>query len=389
MYITFRDCWPGVARRLPLRGSAGCVRLLPRPDAVRRPAGWLRPGRTRDHGGMEVSRGDGSVIAVRGCRRARVRPRFCCATGWPIRGCRRTCSRGRRASWDCASWRRTGRASAGPVPVAWAGSRTGWRMPSWSWTRCGVDAAALLGVSRRAGRSQRRARPGLPGRVAQPHAQSRRSARQGGPPAGWRLGSGCRWQAARRAPGFGGWFLGRLAALARRSPRLFLRLATSELPGIDRRALGQPGLRDPFLANYDEAFRQGSRGVAQDLRVLTRPWGFELGSIQVPALDPPRGCGHDGPAPARPAVRRGDTGRTASALPRPRPLLDPRRRPGDARTARSIELGQRPRGPARAARQVLTGTGGPPPPPRSCPARSAAKVTTQHAVTLRQDQSVR
>jgi hypothetical protein len=37
MYITFRDCWPGVARRLPLRGSAGCVRLLPRPNAVRRP----------------------------------------------------------------------------------------------------------------------------------------------------------------------------------------------------------------------------------------------------------------------------------------------------------------------------------------------------------------
>jgi pimeloyl-ACP methyl ester carboxylesterase len=90
-------------------------------------------------------------------------------------------------------------------------------------------------------------------------------------------------QAARRAPAFGGWFLGRLAVLARRSPRLFLRLATSELPGIDRRALAQPGLREAFLAGYGEAFRQGSRGVAQDLRVLMRPWGFELGSITVPA----------------------------------------------------------------------------------------------------------
>src|SRR5437016_11114597 len=89
-------------------------------------------------------------------------------------------------------------------------------------------------------------------------------------------------QAARRAPAFGGWFLGRLAVLARRSPRLFLRLATSELPGIDRRALEQPGMRDPFLTSYIEAFRRGSRGVAQDLRVLTRPWGFELGSIEVP-----------------------------------------------------------------------------------------------------------
>ena len=42
-------------------------------------------------------------------------------------------------------------------------------------------------------------------------------------------------------------------------------------------------MREAFLAGYGEAFRQGSRGVAQDLRVLMRPWGFELGSITVPA----------------------------------------------------------------------------------------------------------
>jgi len=89
--------------------------------------------------------------------------------------------------------------------------------------------------------------------------------------------------AARHAPAFGGWFLGRLAVLARRSPRLFLRLVTSELPGIDRRALAQPGLREAFLTGYTEAFYRGSWGVAQDLRVLMRPWGFELGSITVPA----------------------------------------------------------------------------------------------------------
>ncbi len=42
-------------------------------------------------------------------------------------------------------------------------------------------------------------------------------------------------------------------------------------------------MREAFLAGYAEAFRRGSRGVAQDLRVLTRPWGFQLGSITVPA----------------------------------------------------------------------------------------------------------
>jgi pimeloyl-ACP methyl ester carboxylesterase len=84
---------------------------------------------------------------------------------------------------------------------------------------------------------------------------------------------------ARRAPGFGGWFLGRLAVLARRSPQLFFRLTATSLPAVDNLALGQPGTRDCFLANYAEAFRRTSRGVAQDLRVLTRPWGFELGSV--------------------------------------------------------------------------------------------------------------
>jgi pimeloyl-ACP methyl ester carboxylesterase len=87
---------------------------------------------------------------------------------------------------------------------------------------------------------------------------------------------------ARDAPAAGGWFLGRLAALGRRYPEQFLRLATSGLPGIDRRTIGQPAMREAFLSGYAEAFRQGSWGVAQDLRVLTQPWGFDLGSITVP-----------------------------------------------------------------------------------------------------------
>jgi pimeloyl-ACP methyl ester carboxylesterase len=105
----------------------------------------------------------------------------------------------------------------------------------------------------------------------------------GWPTRGMAPGQRLALQAARRAPASGGWFLGRLAVLARHSPRLSLCLATSELPGTDRRALAQPGLREAFLAAYGEAFRQGSRGVAQDLRVLMRPWRFELGSIAVPA----------------------------------------------------------------------------------------------------------
>jgi pimeloyl-ACP methyl ester carboxylesterase len=87
---------------------------------------------------------------------------------------------------------------------------------------------------------------------------------------------------ATHAPAFGGWSMGRLAALAQRSPDTFLRLAATNQPDVDIRALQQPGLRESFLTCYVEAFRHGSWGVAQDLRLLTRPWGFELGSISAP-----------------------------------------------------------------------------------------------------------
>ncbi len=89
-------------------------------------------------------------------------------------------------------------------------------------------------------------------------------------------------QIARHAPAFGGWFLGRLATLARQAPGLFLRLATSEMPASDRCALAQSDARAAFLATYLQAFHRGSWGVGQDLRVLTRPWGFDLESIRVP-----------------------------------------------------------------------------------------------------------
>lgn len=145
----------------------------------------------------------------------------------------------------------------------------------------GAGSAALLGISA-GGPFAAACAAEIPGRVrslilVSPLGAPRWPTRGMAP--GERLSLGV----ARHAPAFGGWFLGRLATLARRSPRLFLRLATSELPGIDRRALAQPGMRDSFVAGYVEAFRRGSWGVAQDLRVLTRPWGFQLGSIQVPA----------------------------------------------------------------------------------------------------------
>jgi pimeloyl-ACP methyl ester carboxylesterase len=144
----------------------------------------------------------------------------------------------------------------------------------------GADSAALVGISA-GGPYAAACAASMPGRVRRLMLVSPLGL-PGWPTRGMAFGERASLGIARRAPAFGGWGLGRLAALARRSPGLFLRLATSELPGADRRALEQPGMRESFVTGYLEAFRRGSWGVAQDLRVLTRPWGFELGSIDVP-----------------------------------------------------------------------------------------------------------
>jgi pimeloyl-ACP methyl ester carboxylesterase len=144
----------------------------------------------------------------------------------------------------------------------------------------GVESAAVAGISA-GGPFAAACAAALPGRV-----RSLILIAALGPPAwptaGMATGERLSLEVARRAPAFGGWFLGRLAVLARSNPRLFLRVATSELPPADRRAIGQPAMRDAFLANYTEAFRHDSQGVAQDLRVLSQPWGFQLAAIEVP-----------------------------------------------------------------------------------------------------------
>jgi pimeloyl-ACP methyl ester carboxylesterase len=151
-----------------------------------------------------------------------------------------------------------------------------------------LDSAAVLGISA-GGPFAAACAAAIPGRVRRLTLVSPLGA-PGWPTRGMAAGERASLEVARLAPGFGGWFLARLGALARRDPRLFLRIATSEMPGADRRALDQPGMRDAFVASYAEAFRRGSQGVAQDLRVLARPWGFELGAITVPA------CVHHGDA---------------------------------------------------------------------------------------------
>ena len=149
---------------------------------------------------------------------------------------------------------------------------------SWSWTRW-TSARWRSSASRGVERSRRPARPRCP-TASEACCLSRRLARLPGPPAGWRPGSACLcvWPVTLRpsAAGFwAAWPHWRAGYLAVPSPG-YQRDAR-----VDRRALAQPEVCEAFLTNYLQAFRRGSWGVGQDLRVLTRPWGFDLDSIMV------------------------------------------------------------------------------------------------------------
>jgi pimeloyl-ACP methyl ester carboxylesterase len=88
---------------------------------------------------------------------------------------------------------------------------------------------------------------------------------------------------ASRMPGLAGRALAPIAALARRHPHQFQRLVRWQLGAADRRILQGP-LGDLVAADFAEAFRQGGRGVAEDLGLLFRPWPFELNAIRVPVI---------------------------------------------------------------------------------------------------------
>jgi pimeloyl-ACP methyl ester carboxylesterase len=88
---------------------------------------------------------------------------------------------------------------------------------------------------------------------------------------------------AARAPLLAGQALVPVAAWARRRPRQFLHVTRWQLGEADRQVLRGP-LGDLVAADFAEAFRQGGRGVGEDLALLFRPWPFEPKAIRVPLV---------------------------------------------------------------------------------------------------------
>lgn len=72
--------------------------------------------------------------------------------------------------------------------------------------------------------------------------------------------------------------LGALQTLFR-SPRSFARLFASSLSEGDRALFRQPNYQHLFMRDFQETFRQGSKGPAYDVQTFHKPWGFDLSGI--------------------------------------------------------------------------------------------------------------
>lgn len=84
---------------------------------------------------------------------------------------------------------------------------------------------------------------------------------------------------ARVAPGFARVPAGIIALGVRRLPELVVLQACLSASVEDRRVLARRPVFEAFRAEYREAFRQGAGGVADEVRLFARPWGFPPGEI--------------------------------------------------------------------------------------------------------------
>jgi pimeloyl-ACP methyl ester carboxylesterase len=67
-----------------------------------------------------------------------------------------------------------------------------------------------------------------------------------------------------------------------RNPHRFFEKFTRELSPPDQVIIERPEIRGKLVATYAESARHGLRGVALDLAIAMRPWGFSLGEIHCP-----------------------------------------------------------------------------------------------------------
>jgi pimeloyl-ACP methyl ester carboxylesterase len=91
------------------------------------------------------------------------------------------------------------------------------------------------------------------------------------------------WLARRAPPVVRGLLSVNLRGLRGADQRRTARIA-AQFPEPDRSLLQRPDVRDRFIACFREACREGPRGPAWDMKLIARPWGFDLATVRVPVL---------------------------------------------------------------------------------------------------------
>lgn len=73
-----------------------------------------------------------------------------------------------------------------------------------------------------------------------------------------------------------------LGLFGQRYPEKLMTRVTSSLPPVDREIFERDEVHDTLVADLQEAMFRGARGVAHELTLMARPWGFRLEEIAVP-----------------------------------------------------------------------------------------------------------
>lgn len=74
---------------------------------------------------------------------------------------------------------------------------------------------------------------------------------------------------------------GATVAVIRRKPEAAVKRLFANLPASDQVILQQPDVIQSFVRDFPEAYRQGGRGAAHDIRVACAPWGFQASQIRA------------------------------------------------------------------------------------------------------------
>lgn len=73
-----------------------------------------------------------------------------------------------------------------------------------------------------------------------------------------------------------------VAQWIRRDSERYIRYMMRGVPSADREVLADPDYRTVLIESMAQALRQGGRGVAWELTVLSRPWDFQVQIVRMP-----------------------------------------------------------------------------------------------------------